>query len=391
MNSSTPTVQSKISESDLEMLILKNILETDQDGHLTGIRLKGEAISSLARDLEARGFHQTARTVWNRHHKTALSRGKVKIVFPGEKSPGRSLADRIQSLKELHQLVELEVAPSGGIDSPDHYRVSSILGKTAAALFARLLDERIDYMTFALGGGQTMHELVSNLPVLRAPFTITATNFATRSPIDKTYDSSYLAMQVHSRATSCRANICSLPPIPDDDSKHAVRMHQSIFSTNGSVRRIFQESKAPDVTFVGVGDFNHTSLVIERVYKHLGFDAQSLAEFGPVGDLNLCIFDREGNDLTSAIAKSRLSIRQGTLFPQEPHCHPFLVGLNLRCFQELTSAGKKVIVVAGGAEKAKAIHALLSSRSRCINGLVTDETTLDKLLELSESASRKSD
>lgn len=381
---SPPSAQ--LSDRELQLLILKCLLPTDRNGNLTEIRQLGAAKEHLKTELNSRGHHQSAKTVWDKHYSNAISGKLAQIVFPGASGSRASLDERSEKLRELYGLVELIVVPSNADERPSQDQQFSNLGKAAARLFEHILARRTRYLTIGIGGGQTMHELVAHLPRLKDPFTIVATNFATRAPVDKTYDSSYLAMQVHWQSIACKANICSLPPLPDDDSKSAVRMHQSTFVSNGAVRQIFEESKQPDVVFVGVGDFNRTSLVIERVYRHLGLDADSLNEFRPLGDINLCIFDKEGNDLTSLITRKRLGIKAGTLFPDDPLCHPFLVGLSMDCFRALVhDKSKKVIVVAGGAEKAEAIHALLNAKVKCMNGLVTDENTLERLLELSES------
>ena len=168
----------------------------------------------------------------------------------------------------------------------------------------------------------------------------------------------------------------------------AASCHGDLFRENKDVRDVFKDSLDADVVFVGTGNFERNSQSISRVYRHLGIDYETLARMKPkpVGDINLCFFDRGGNDLTPDILRKlpkgsvpKDVLENGTFFPEDEDCHGFLVGMNLRFLKKMVRNDKTVVLVAGdGGCKTDAIYTCL--RAGIVNALVTDNTTMESLL-----------
>ncbi len=312
-------------------------------------------------------------------------------VTPRKKAP-LSLSQGVEILKSKYQLKEIDVlgqTDSGGSGA-------SCIGKLGAAMFHKKLNEHMGTPPIiAIGGGQTMHELMWWLNPPNKTAVIIPTNYATRLSEGEVYDSSYLAMHVHWVCKNSKAKIVSFPPMPSQNKESAARWHSTLYDSNGDIQELFASVEQPDITFLGAGLFDNRSPSISRVYRYLGVDYLTLKEMPspPVGDINLCFYDDLGTDLTPMILERQMSdastatrekLKNGSFFASK-FFHPFLVGFNIEALKRLVKSGKHVIVVAGGENGAKAPAIMPLLKNRIINGLVTDADTLCALLELTRT------
>lgn len=312
-------------------------------------------------------------------------------VSPRKKAP-LSVAEGSAILASKYHLRELDVlgqSDSGGA-------TANCIGKLGAAMFHKKLNEHTGSPpVIAIGGGQTMHELMWWLNPPKKVAVIIPTNYATRLSEGEVYDSSYLAMHVHWVCGNSKAKIVSFPPMPTHDNLAAAEWHSFLYNHNKDIQELYESEQEPDITFLGAGLFDNRSRSISRVYKHLGVDFLTLKEMAtpPVGDINLCFYDERGTDLTTGILEKRLSkvstgcvkkLIQGSFFASR-YCHPFLVGFNIAALKRLVKIGKDVIVVAGGENGSKAAALMPLLKYGIINGLVTDAETLYGLIELARA------
>lgn len=311
-------------------------------------------------------------------------------VSPHKREP-LSISEGSEILRSRFKLKELDVlsqSDSGG-------GTTNCLGKLGAAMFHKKLNEHTGTPpVIAIGGGQTMHELMWWLNPPNKAAVIIPTNYATRLSDGEVHDSSYLAMHVHWVCRNSRAKIISFPPMPTKSVVEAAKWHSTLFDNNSDIRALYLSEQEPDITLLGAGLFDSRSRSISRVYKHLGVDFLDLKEMKtpPVGDINLCFYDKKGDDLTPDILRQQLSrhpdalkqLKNGSFFASNL-CHPFLVGFNIEAFKRLVKMGKHVIVVAGGENGSKASAILPLLKYRIINGLVTDAETMYSLVEMSKS------
>ena len=337
-------------------------------------------------DLEKEAYFKLSKDSVGILIKQALGKNLASVHIGNRRSTVEQFNDSVARLKTAYGLKEASVAmpsaeESGGNPPP--------LGKQAAALFADLIQRHGATPTVGIGGGRTMREMAFWLNPPQVQLTVCATNYATRIPDSEVYDSSYLAMNVHWLCSKSQAKILSLPPLPSGDPALAARWHSNLFRSNPDIVRLFEESLDADIIFVGTGNFDRLSPSISRVFSHLGisFETLSTMEPHPVGDINLCFFDRTGKDITPQILMENLKgkippkeLAAGTFFKSHPFCHAFLVGMNIDCLKDLVSRDKTVVLVAGGqGTKTDAIHTLL--RAKIVNGLVTDAITMENLLK----------
>lgn len=374
-------------------MIVKALFKTDADGNLQGLVNMGEAIDSVEGELgpgwkpvESMSRRGYVRSLYDH----ALTSGLAKITIKGESGTGDSLETRKSRLKTAFKLKELEVVPNpnhatGTGDVLENEKLIAELGAESAKLCRNMLDHTEDFVRkVAIGGGGTMHSFVAHLGQIGDGVDrIIATNFVTRTPVNEVFDSAFLAMLVHFKSKIGSADIVCLPPLPEYAKKHlaySASLHRSIFENNPLIRQAFNNSKDPDIVFVGAGGFHEGSKVIKRVWARFGVSYEEMEKHAkrPVGDINLSFYDHDGNDLTVELARKYIKAKDYRPI-DEGFCHPFLVAFNVNWFKHLVENGKRVILVAGHHKKTTAILPLL--QAGVVNGLVTDEGVLDHLLE----------
>ncbi|NPV54106.1 MAG: sugar-binding transcriptional regulator [Firmicutes bacterium] len=131
---------------------------------------------------------------------------------------------------------------------------------------------------------------------------------------------------------------------------------RNIFLAEKSVQAILDLARQADIAVVGIGDVGERATLLQTGYLTLT-ELKELAGRGAVGEILVWHYDINGS-----LVESPLS--------------PRIVGLSPIELRQI----KRVIGVAGGPEKVKAILGAL--RGRYINVLVTDEETARELMNL---------
>lgn len=114
------------------------------------------------------------------------------------------------------------------------------------------------------------------------------------------------------------------------------------------------------VALVGIGALEPSRLLASSGNVFTDRELGTLREAGAVGDISLRFFDREGNQVATALDERVIGIRL-----------------------EQLQAVKRCVAVAGGARKAEAIHAAL--RGGWVHVLITDRAAAEVMLTLNES------
>lgn len=404
--------------TDVEVLEAVFQMQPDPSraGWLKGFKNGAEVMRKLEPAMYSRGFGEPIQINKNTIGdiiQWALDKAKLRLSSEHEYS-FTTVSAPVTRLKKRRGLVDLHVLT----EEESAYGDFNVVNR-AAKVFADMV-KAYENPLVSIGGGQTMRRMIPALETNASNMIrVVAANLVVRMPkMDdeedrrsrQTCDSSNLADRVSYIYNQSDPAVFGLPPLPVEevmedgftkvvgDPVKVARYHSERFEENPQIKRVFQYSLNPDITFLGAGNFYPESPTIERLYRLVGIDGEMLARMrpAPIGDINFCFFDAEGNDMTSQILMDRMRkvgvrdndlYKTGSFFKGQPLCHPFLVGVNMRGLRELVKNKKRVVVVAGGnGIKAEAVFALLKTRT--INGLVTDKATLDRLLELDELAAR---
>lgn len=261
---------------------------------------------------------------------------------------------------------------------------------------------------FGIGGGKTLHQMVQNCPKSSSftrEFGVFPLNYVTRTPSARMVDSPYLAVHLHWQLKRCSHHkVINMPPLPEarspSDFQHALLGHSRQVELNPGILRIFNEvigrstEQMADIAFIGTSHFHAESSALNYVFKDTGitYDWLDNQTPKPVGDTNFNYFDAMGRDITRDVLLAHLdsckikaprSLKDGSFFGGHEYCHPFLLAYNMKYFCDMVSAGKSVVLVAGGGgAKVEAILALI--RGNVANGLITDDGTMARLLDLDD-------
>lgn len=129
---------------------------------------------------------------------------------------------------------------------------------------------------------------------------------------------------------------------------------------------ICNKARDLDLVLVGISACNKNGggTFFQIAEKH-GIAKDVFLKNGVVGEICNRVYDRDGEDLSGNIRGLQA----------------VLDGIELDVLKNLVGASKPVIAVAGGEDKAEAIHAAL--KQKCVNCLVTDSATAKKICEFS--------
>lgn len=310
--------------------------------------------------------------------KLALEQIGVTVLFgEGRDSIFGSFPERVRRFKNEYRLKNLFVPPPhAGASSNIH-----LLYREAAVAFKELIEAHPErpIPKVSIGGGKTIFQMLYYLEHIERPFEIRALNSATRMADTEVFDSCYLAHAAHRLCHRSTVRVTSLPPLHDDSPEEAIGWHRLLFERNKDIAEQFKLSLDPDIVFVGTGGFSEDSPSISRFYEKVDISYDDLKSCNPIGDVNLCFFDGEGNDVTQDIVDRRWGGQpNGLYFDGMVDCHPFLLGLSIHRLRTLSETKNVVLVAGGDRRKTKAIKALL--KAGVVNSLVTDEVTMNQIL-----------
>jgi DNA-binding transcriptional regulator LsrR (DeoR family) len=402
------TPESAIATTDQ---VLEQMFASKND-YISDFRQQNEIADALVKDLKFQYVESRDKTERIRIDPKNMRRildltfreQQVKLVRATKETSSprfESFEGRKERLKRAYALEILEVVPkseeSDGKDADKEAGKEAgkgtgmaSLAEHAASLFVRIISEQTGVPTVGVGGGQTLRwmSLYVDLREVK-PFISAPLNFVTRVPEAQIFDSNAQSKFIFRTAGKGASPGFGIPPTPTDSTQDALNWHRMLFDANNEIRNAFHACVNPDVIFVGAGNFYEKSEAITKLTAYLGMDHEFLSGMTPppIGDINFCFFDSEGQDITGKLLE-RMTAKLGkpvsTFFPDEPWCHPFFVGLNMARMKQMVEEQKPVVVVAGCDAGAKAHCLAALMKAKVINGLVTDSTTMDALLSFVE-------
>jgi deoxyribonucleoside regulator len=237
-----------------------------------------------------------------------------------------------------------------------------MLGKAAAQYFEAAVT---DGAKVALGGGDTMYEMVMALPQEERNVFLVPAAIIDSGPILTHIDPTVLLtiLWVRSGRKAGQAHFATGLPLNKPLSRLKLKEEYEEFCRRKAVQEVLAEMKRADYIFASLGclkadpDYEKLSPRPHKyLLEHLRLTEAALAREGVVGDINYSFFDEGGG--TSP---------EWNVFPS----------LGVDRLREMVKAKKKV-VVAVGRYKLPALRAAL--RGKLLNVLITDEVAAKELL-----------
>lgn len=267
----------------------------------------------------------------------AVAEGVVKVTIDGEIVECAMLEDQLCA---RYGLDHCEVAPDLGEDGMP----LRALGLAGAGFLRREI-ERGEHRVIGLGHGRTLAAAVRQMPRFdaRAVRFVAVLGGLTRNYAANPHD----VMHTLAEKTGAQAFVMPVPFFANSEGDRAVLLSQP------GVRDIFDLSNSATLTFVGMGTADAGAQLVASGM----IEAREIAEInaaGGVGEMMGYFFDATGRVLDTTLSARTLS-----------------VDLN-------RGQDQRIVVIAGGAEKVKAIRAVLNSGR--LSGLITDEATARALM-----------
>lgn len=258
--------------------------------------------------------------------------GMVRVFIDGDMAGCISLE---QTLAERYGLDFCEVAPELS-DDPLPLKALGIMG----ARFLRSAIERAEHSIIGVGHGRTLASAVEHLP--RTPAAgvrfVSLLGGVTRRFAANPFD------VIHRLAerTGAESYVMPVPFFANSPEDKAV-----LFAQPG-IRDVIALAGRASLMFVGIGTVDRDASLVSSGMIELA-EMNRLKHLGAVGEALGVFFDDGGSPVETDLTARTLSfdLRDGTK--------------------------RKTVAIAGGAGKARAIDAVLKSRS--FSGLITDERT----------------
>jgi deoxyribonucleoside regulator len=238
-----------------------------------------------------------------------------------------------------------------------------MIGKAAAQYFESVVGE--DDIV-ALGGGDTMYEMVMALPTEERNTRFVPAAIIDSGPVLVHLDPVVLVtiLWVRSGRKAGVAHFVTGLPLNRPLSRQKLKEEYEEFSRRKAVQEVLAEMKRSNFLFASLGclqaDPAYEKLSPrphQYLLENLRLTASSLTREGAIGDLNYSFFDAEGKTETD-----------WNIFP----------ALGVEQARVMVRAGKTV-VIAAGSYKLAAIKAAL--KGRLFNVLITDEMAAKALLD----------
>ncbi len=253
------------------------------------------------------------------------------------------------------------------VETVDHYtEQKKILGEVAATEFERIV--RAEPQTIALGGGDSLHQMVRSLKSRSRAITLAPLALICRSIYGRSFDGAFVTMEAASISdpSQCRARVCALPPLSPDNAEAAMQFTERLFHENSEVRAVFHEALHASAMFFGVSNYGAEPAIAEA-HERVGIGKADISAMRAVGHLNFSFFDENGADVTTLLAKKKKirisSSPSDALYPVDSKDrHPFLAAVSLDAIKRAAENKKRdVILVAAGEHKRHAISAALNA------------------------------
>jgi DNA-binding transcriptional regulator LsrR (DeoR family) len=269
----------------------------------------------------------------------AVAEGMVKFTIDGE------IIECVELENELRTRFALdicEVAP----DLEEEGQPFRALGLAGASFLKRQI-ETGKHQLIGLGHGRTLAMAVNLLPRLNVDGLRFVSLMGSVTP-DYSINPDDVMHTIAER-TGALAHIMPVPFFANTVEDREVLLAQR------GVREILEMANKSSLKLVGLGTLETSAqLVTSRMVETREF--RTIQEAGGVGEMLGYFFDKHGRVLQTALTARTLSV-------------------------SFAAPGTdRLVAIAGGAEKHKAIQAVLQSRK--VNGLITDERTARALLKM---------
>ena len=267
----------------------------------------------------------------------AVADGVVKVSIDADIAECVDLEGRLAA---LYGLEYCEVAPDLGEDGLP-VRTLGLAG----ANYLRREIERGAHRVIGLGHGRTLAAAVQQLPRINAKGVrfVSLLGGLTRNFSANPYD----VMHRLAERTAAQAYVMPVPFFANSVEDREVLLEQR------GVREVFDMARQASLKFVGIGTVDAQSqLVLSGMIESRKIE--EIAADGGTAELLGQFFDAKGRIMATTLTAHTLAARL-----DEPGTH-------------------RMVAIAGGAEKAAAIAAVLKSRR--LTGLIIDECTAKALL-----------
>lgn len=268
----------------------------------------------------------------------AVADGVVKVTIDGDIV---ECVDLEMKLAERFGLAYCEVAPDLGEEGVP-FRA---LGQAGAGFLKREI-ERGEHRVIGLGHGRTLSAAVHHMQRLNARglHFVSLLGGLTRNYTANPYD----VMHRIAEKTGTQAYVMPVPFFANTADDREVLLAQR------GVREVFEMANNTDLKFVGMGTVDAEAQLVQSGMIEAR-EIEEIAAAGGVGEILGYFFDGRGRILDTTLTARTLAAS----FPQ--------------------SKTDRLVALAGGLVKVRAIRAVLNSRR--LHGLITDERTARALLE----------
>ena len=268
----------------------------------------------------------------------AVADGVVKVTIDGDIV---ECVDLEMKLAERFGLAYCEVAPDLGEEGVP-FRA---LGQAGAGFLKREI-ERGEHRVIGLGHGRTLSAAVHHMQRLHAKglHFVSLLGGLTRNYTANPYD----VMHRIAEKTGTQAYVMPVPFFANTADDREVLLAQR------GVREVFEMANNTDLKFVGMGTVDAEAQLVQSGMIEAR-EIEEIAAAGGVGEILGYFFDGRGRILDTTLTART----PPASFPQ--------------------SKTDRLVALAGGLVKVKAIRAVLNSRR--LHGLITDERTARALLE----------
>lgn len=298
-------------------------------------------------------YHKLKLTQKEVGDKLGLSRQKVQrllqkarnngIIQVEIKSPKANLLSIEKNLSDQYQIEDAVVAPHASSDEG----LRDSLGKVAATYLKNLLDDE-GINVIGTGWGRTLRSFVDSFQPLEERQEMDVVSLIGNLLIDTAVNPYEIANTLARKLSANCYNIWA-PSIVEDKER------AEIFKSEQWIKETLDKTRTADLIIVGLGPVSEKATLYNLEYLSKN-DLQSLKSKGAVGDILGRYFDK-----------------QGELIDLELHDRVIAPTL-----EEIRDGKGKVIVVAGGDFKLKAMQGALNGN--LIDILVTDEKLAGNLV-----------
>lgn len=268
----------------------------------------------------------------------AVAEGVVKVTIDGEIVECARLEDRLCARFGLNYC---EVAPDLGEDGMP----LRALGLAGAGFLRREI-ERAEDPVIGLGHGRTLAAAVHQLPRFDASTMrfVSLLGGFTRNYATNPHD----VMYALAHKTGAQSHVLPVPFFANSEQDLAVLLAQP------GVRELFDMSNGATLKVVGIGTADAGAQLVSSgmIEPH---EIAEISAAGAVGEMLGHFFDAQGHVLHTTLSARTLSVD--------------LDG----------PEGSRIVAIAGGLEKVRAIRAVLESRR--LSGLITDEAAARAVLD----------